>query len=260
MSQKTLSQKLKEQTQQKVFLSLTLLGLVYGVVFLPPSVLDFLGQSFSTIQKIIARGSLLSLMGGILGYLLSAQDILATGRSAVAQFYRSQYPSNIIIQRYNCTQAQADTLWFQVFNPWSAIAAMLDQYKRTRERGLDCRFIVLLRQALVAFFVASLVTWITSIALGKFGEPLESAPPWVVYARILVLGLALMLSGSLYRSNKVADKARSTAPTGCWYRWQEINGMNKTWLETNVLQRAPTYQDAVALVASERWRAANGYV
>src|SRR2546428_1355544 len=106
MAKTSVSQTLKDQNQQKTVLVLTFLGLLYGVVFLPPSVLGYLGLSLSSIEKIIGGGALLGLIGAILGYSISAQDLLATGRNEAAEFYRSQYPSTSIVSKYNCTQAQ----------------------------------------------------------------------------------------------------------------------------------------------------------
>lgn len=254
--EKRVSERLKEQTQTRTVFVLTLLGLLFAFFFLPRSVLEYLKDGLTSIGSILGTVSLSGATGAVLGYVISAQDRLATGSSRAAKFFEKLYPRNAIKEKYNCTEGQATYLWFQIFNPWENIGPMKDPYSRTFERSYACRFIFILQWSFFGFFAISSATWIATIICG-YWTPLETQATVPTYARVLVLTLTFAAFLMLFLQNRPAD----AKPTGCWYRWKEINEIHKTWLQNEVFDNAAadTYANAVALVAEANWRKAHGY-
>jgi hypothetical protein len=248
------SEKFKSQTQARTITALTFLALVYAYFFLPTSALTFFEARLKTVGGVLGIG-LVGALGGVLGSVLSAQDLLATGKSPAARFFRSQYPSEAIKEHYNCDKDQANALWFKIFNPWEAIGALKETYARTFQRGADCRLIFALQWSFVGFFLVSVITW-GAIALAHAywgGPPASAEATGATVARVLVLIWSLAAATGLFLQNRLAGT------TGCWSRWKEINGIERIWLQEDVFAGTANYADAVAKVADPAWRTAHGY-
>jgi hypothetical protein len=99
------SERFKSQTQTRTITAVTFLALVYAYFFLPTSALTFFEGRLKTVGGVLGVG-LVGALGGVLGSVLSAQDLLATGNSRAARFFRSQYPSESIKANYIATRTK----------------------------------------------------------------------------------------------------------------------------------------------------------
>jgi hypothetical protein len=248
------SEKFKAQTQARTITALTFLALVYAYFFLPTSVLSFFEARLKTVGGALGVG-LVGALGGVLGSVLSAQDLLATGKSRANGFFRKQYPSEAIKKHYGCRQDQANSLWFKIFNPWENIDALKEDYARTFQRGSDCRLIFVLQWSFVMFFFVSAITWGAIFLWHAWGstQPVSAEANGATIARVLVLAISLVIAIGLFYQNRLAG------PTGCWFRWKEINDIQNIWLNEELFTQAKTYDEAVGKLADATWRHARGY-
>jgi hypothetical protein len=257
-TEQRVSAKFKEQTETRTVFVLSLLGLLFAFFFLPHSVLLYLKDGLTSIGSVLGTVSLLGATGGVLGYVISAQDRLATGNSRAALFFQAQYPRKAIQDHYTskggCTEEQATYLWFKIYNPWEKIGPMMDPYSRTFGRSYACRFIFVLQWSFLGFFVISLVTWAASFVSGYWTPLIETQGPVIGFARILLLIFSLAAFTILFFENKPKENG-----TGCWKLWYEINGIHKTWLKTEVFDGAATYVAALTLIDDTEWRRKHGY-
>src|SRR5438874_9526834 len=95
------------------------LGLAYGLFYLPDLVVSFFKSQMHSVTTVLAGMGFSGGIAAIISSLIAAQDVLATGNFKSARFFQTQFPSEAIKKRYNCTQAEANELWFDyIFNPW----------------------------------------------------------------------------------------------------------------------------------------------
>jgi membrane protein DedA with SNARE-associated domain len=257
----SLKDQIKQESERITVFVIVFLGLVYGFFFLPDSVLNLFKMKFSDIGK---AGNITSILAGttfsgmvayVLGKIIMAQDVLATTDLKWATFFRGQYPSTEIKSKYGCGQAEADYLWFLVFNPWKEKDhPRYLQYVFTLQRDYSCRFIFHTQCAFVFFTILGGLTWLASWAASHYyPDAFEgSLKPEQFYSRVLLLAMAVVIIAFLFAINRMG-KGKPASARGCWARFVEINDINKQWLRTEILDKAGDYPKAMALVQSAEW-------
>lgn len=250
--QLSVKERLKQRSERNTVFVIVVLGLLYGFFYLPEPVLKVFQDRFHQVGGILAELGLSAMLAGAMGFIITAQDILATCDLKASQFFRDQYPSKVIKDHYNCTQEEADFLWFSLFNPWkNADHPRNMSYLFTFQRSYDCRFIFHVRFAFAFFTVLAALTWgLTSLL--NF-EPPSSDLENLNYARGLLLFLVFVITMLLFGFNRLKR------PSGCWKRWKEINGINIEWVKAAVFSKAKEYQSAVSLLADMSWKTQYGY-
>jgi hypothetical protein len=237
-----------KKTGYKTAFVLAALGLVYGLFYLPELVVAFFKQHLHSIKTLLTSMGFSGTIAAALSPIITGQDVLATTNLKSARFFRAQYPSAAIKKRYGCTQAEADQLWFSIFNPWAEKThPQHAQYVMTFERSYDCRFIFHVRWSVILIALLAAITWFVSWKF-KFESASDSSALFTLqYTRGFLLGMALLIAGFMFSLNRLR-------PTGCWRLWQEINDIHKTWLEQAVFKHAPSYADALNLVEDPAWK------
>ena len=100
MAEKSVFERLRDETQRRTVAVLALLGLVYAYFFLPESVLNYFREGLGSLWSNLVSLGLVTSIGGVLGYVISALDLLATGEGQAARFFRRQYPSAAVVEKY----------------------------------------------------------------------------------------------------------------------------------------------------------------
>jgi hypothetical protein len=248
-TQPRIQPRLKARTTRFTLVVAVALMLLYGYVFLPTSVLAYLRQQLNSTVAVLTTLGLAGTVGAAIGLLISAQDPLATGRSRASAFFQSCRPSTAIKDHYKCPQAEANTLWFAVFNAWEAPDhPQYNYYYRTFDRSYACRFIYQTRMVLIAFLGLAALAWLTAAMFG-----LDDATRPIAFARFGLLIVALGATVLLFTINRL------NPPTGCWERWKEINDMNIVWLKSELFSSAQDYPAAWTLIHDPNWRSQHGY-
>lgn len=249
--QLSVRERLKQKSERGTVFVMVVLGLLYGFFYLPESVLKIFQDRFHQIGGILAEMGLSAMLAGAVGFIITAQDILATCNLKTSEFFRGQYPSRLIQTEYSCTPEEADYLWFSLFNPWKNSDHPRNMsYLFTFQRGYDCRFIFHVKFSFAFFTILAGLTWgITYFFnLDAADQDLKS----LNCARGLLLILVIIATGLLFAFNRLT-------PSGCWKRWQEINGINRKWVEVAVFSQATDYKSAVNLLVNPTWKGTYGY-
>ena len=250
--QLSVKERLKQKSERGTVFVMVVLGLLYGFFYLPEPVLKIFQDRFHQIGGILAELGLSAMLAGAIGFIITAQDILATCDLKASKFFRDQYPSKAIKKHYkDCSQEEADYLWFSLFNPWkNADHPRNMSYLFTFQRSYDCRFIFHVKFSFAFFTILAGLTWgITSLfGVESSQQDLEN----LNYARGLLLFLVIIVTVSLFAFNRLT-------PSGCWKRWQEINGINTEWVKIAIFPQAPDYKAAVNLLANPTWKSTYGY-
>jgi len=255
-AQASIKDQIKKESERTTVYVIVLLGLIYGFFFLPEPVLELFKTRFAEIGKIggtLAGMGFSAMIAFLIGAIIMAQDMLATTDLKSAKFFRDQYPSEAIKTQYQCDQAQADYLWFSLFNPWrESDHPRHMSYRFTLQRSYSCRLIFHARWSFVFFTILAALTWIAS-GVSQF----ETSSPAQVYSRGLLLAVAVVIIAILFLCNRVKN------PSGCWKRWKEINDINSEWLKEAVFKKADgnatSYEEALALLQDPAWRKKWGY-
>jgi hypothetical protein len=235
-------EQIAKKTERMTVFVLAVLGLIYGFFFLPEPVLELFKSRFHSIGGVLANMGFSAMIAVTIGAIIMAQDILATTKLRAAKFFREQYPTEKIKSEYNCDQAQADYLWFQVFNPMREITHPRHlSYVMTFQRSYACRFIFIVRWSLLFFIVLAAGTWLAAWYF-QFDDSLDSSIRFALqYSRAFLLIVALIITAVLFVCNRLKPA------TGCWALWKEINNIHKAWLEEAMSKKAAKYNDALKL-------------
>ena len=246
----------KKESESTVVYVIVFLGLIYGFFFLPEPVLALFKSRFGEIGKIggtLAGMGFSAMVAYLIGTVIMSQDILATTNLPAGNFFQGQYPSKEIMAKLQCGQPQADYLWFNLFNPWSESGHHRHMsYRFTFQRSYSCRLIFHARMSFVFFTMLASLTWVIS-----WRSQFENTLPAEIYSRGLLIFIALVIIAILFGFN------RTGKPTGCWKRFEEINNINKAWLNEAVFKKddgsANSYEAALALLQDANWRKKWGY-
>jgi hypothetical protein len=274
-----------ERARNLVFIALPL-GLIYGAFFLPPSIFELYHTTAAKISGIVVSLGISTMISAVVAVVANSQDALSTGNFTRAEFFKNQYPSRFVESKLGCTRDQANYLWFQLFDPWQQAAHPQNNFYRvTVRRSSACQLIFHVRFLFKLFCVFSILTEVGDCLLHflkahpdivpfigerlKFHSMAESYS--LHYARLLLIATALAVMILLSKTNRlVAPKVshgkepwEGWTTTGCWYLWKEANGVNRQWLDENVLKRIAgkpnPYEAAVALLSDAEWLRGHGY-
>jgi hypothetical protein len=240
-----------------------LLGIfvLYAVLFLPESLFAELRESFGLLAEYVVRlGGALS-AGVVTRWVMFTQDTLANGDSIWSKYFRSQFPHNVIIDKYGCSGAEGSGLWFTYFNSWEdGSASYQAHHARTFYRSYGCRLIYHLKQWLFFFAVGGALTlFIIRISGTTFTR-------WTPCFLLIAMSIALFVI--LWRANRIPNDLErmrpaflaqflkpSTEATGCWRKFEEISEIQRVLLERDILSRAETLEEAWGLVKELERRA-----
>lgn len=151
-AEERLKDRLKSTNSRWTICALVGLALVYGYFFLPEAVFEFVKSRLNSVIAALTSVGLLGLLGAVVGSVVASQDLLATVGTPAAKFFQSRRPSMKIQAHYQCPKNEADALWFGFFNPWEDPKHPRHEYwRRTLERGYQCRFLYQLRAVVLLF-------------------------------------------------------------------------------------------------------------
>lgn len=240
--------KVKMTQQGKVGSMFIALGLALFWFFLPDSALQFIEARASAFGRLVFQLGAGVLLPASFSWLLFASDPLATGTDKEAEFFRSQYASQFFVDRFKVGEGIEKHMWFTLFNSWANPQhRMHDGYVRTFERSYSCRLLVYLRRGLWVFvtFGLLLTSWpfiIRHFAMIEARTVQDILLSGEFLARSLLVAIALLVLLYLYGTNRLPNE-RHSRPSGCWWKWREINQMHMAFLE-DLMRNCQSYEEA----------------
>lgn len=254
----------KLQTQ----IAALLLGmfLLYTLVYLPESLFSELRTAVGKWGEYCARLGM-AISGVVLArWIVFAQDTLANGTNRWSQFFRSQFPDQMIMDKYSCSKAEATSLWFKYFNSWeNGPPAYRAHHSRTFYRSYGCRLIYYLKQWLMFFAAGGATTmgilWVAGTQFTRWTPCFLLIA--VSVAVFFILWRANRIPGGEWHLKLAKNWRRREKPreaSGCWRKFQEISEMQKVLLEKDILSCAQTFEEAWSLASEWERRAADACV
>jgi len=164
-------------------------------------------------------------------------------RNPYAQAFQKSFPSTFIACQLKMPPEDARNLWFKSFNVLrDPKHPNHDQWKRTFQRGYQCRLVYFfLRIGALAFSVSGILIVTESVSRFWFNTQLFDPAS---FGRRLVFTCAI---GVLWFVVRVKNRVRLDHLTGVWRRFEEINLLNTAWARENI----PELKAAIASEAGE---------
>ena len=216
-----------------------------------------------------------------------SHDALSAGNSRRAEIFQAQYPRRYLEKELKCDRVHAQFLWFQLFDVWKKDHhPQIIFYRTTVRRSPACHIIFHAEWLLCWFLIAGALTeMVYFIALvlrnppsflhmqavaGFLSAHATSERSVIHFSRAILLLAALGAVVLLRHANRTGRKGdwegkklEESPATGCWYLWQEANGVNRVWLDVEFLNwgKKPvnTYEQAIDRMNDKEWRKAHEY-
>lgn len=215
--------------------------IIFGFLFVFIPVEYFGIPKGATIFELSVKFASSSVLSPLIVWLLFATDPLATGKSKYSEFFRSYYPSVLVMRKYpGIKQGEATQLWLSFFNKWSDPECEHNSTWRTvLERTYSCRFIFYF------LFLLSYSLIFSTLAMVIYGAyNYWSELPILNFNHVLYTAIIFCIWLFLRKNNQIPSK-KGTEPSGCWYKYKEISEMEMAIFEDKILSKSPTYQDAL---------------
>ncbi|HAF61272.1 MAG TPA: hypothetical protein DCK95_02985 [Anaerolineaceae bacterium] len=175
------------------------------------------------------------LLDGLIGWfslliytLIVSTDKLAdiNSKSKYAKAFQRYWPSRYISEHFDIDINSANYIWFEKnFNTWEkSDSSRNSQYKRTFERGYQCRLVYYLIIVLSLFIIFSAIQLIIEFIVMKQFLLIDNYL-W----KCIFLGIALVSYLTVKGSNKIKEDKKS----GVWKKYDEINQLHIDWIEEN---------------------------
>ncbi len=177
----------------------------------------------------------------LIHYVFLSSDPLLTGNSKQAKFFQEELPSKYLLDR--CTvcrklnvecnkpllpdQHTYTRIWFDKFFDGSIKKSHPDLIQKTYKKGYICRLVFYLSWIFgVAFTINILTILIYNISICYIEKSIKFIiSPYQLLYLFSCLLLFLLLN--------LLNKVDTNNPTGCWYKWREINKRHISYLKEN---------------------------
>lgn len=171
----------------------------------------------------------------IITILVFSDDVLYYGcpNNKYVKAFQSNWPSKHIAEKFSISQKDASYYWLEnFFNKWANPKHPRNvQYKRTLQRGYECRFIyycIKFLNILVIFSISIVI--LTEIVFPRipffadirYDVQVNSAIPFI----LLIVFVNILL--------RIGNKTKPDKLTGVWKRFEEINKMHIKWIDDNI--------------------------
>jgi len=239
----------EKKYQIRIFSGIVIIITIFVLIFVPTDFVNLITNKINQLADIIVvLGLDIALIFVVSTWVFSTSDILFTGKSKYSIYFQSNLPSGHLMEKLNCSQGEANDIWFSIFNKWKNDKNPRHEFwKRTFERGYGCRLIFHLRNTILFIMILSTVFFIAYESYYFFIKNEIIIASNTELLKIGMLIIELFLLWYLNYNNQIPGK-RNNRPTGCWYRWKEINDIHKAWLDNNILSKAKNYNQAIKLV------------
>lgn len=238
-----MTKKLTQEYKNKITFICIILIFIYFFIFIPNMILEKFFEIFNNVFTFLLKLGLSILFIAILRWYIFSSDILQYGANKEANFFQNQFPSKYIRRKLNCSINQATDLWFnEIFNKWTNPKnPNYEQTIRTYERGYACRFIYYSMYWLFRLFIIASITYLIILFVPFFSGSKYSYNETDIIRFFILIGIIIGWI-LIYNSHKLDLK--NNIISGCWKRWEEINGIHKSWLERHILRKAKNINEA----------------
>lgn len=233
---------LRAGQKRKVLYAVAFPLLVYTYVLLPTSVLEMLLYASGSIAKILAYGGAGVGAAVLFGFVFYAQHPLRHGKTRVAEFFQSQYPTSGNAEQLRCAQREIDAAWFDFLHlmahPASGLQSRVRDNYETTYAALAIYYLQRLLPLFAVLGVATMLVnhWYLDGYTAEHGRAL------------LVLHGAAVLAYGFVGTWLVASNRfdRDGHPSGCWRRVSQEFGMQRSEWERIALAGATSIAEVRA--------------
>jgi len=235
---------LRNRLKAKVFAVQSLAFLCWTYLFVPKTVVEQVSgwDGYEALLQGIGATS----VAGLAAFVFFTIDPISHGNHRYAEYFRSLYPKNLAVEKFNCSINEASNLWFDYFDTWGLKdSPHHDLLQRNYNATYGLRAVYYL-QASLALLVSLTVLVGVPANLSRY----STDEPAIILVHLLAL--AALVAGILILAFANQLPSDNKPATGCWARVTEVLGRERVAFEQDVLGKSTTLTEAREQVAEIR--------